>query len=246
MRALMNVKLPIDEDGHFISSREFRQLLQIMGLRPSEMPGEEDADALKEYCLQRAQPIFDRMPEKSEEEQVKKEFSKKNIVFASDLPQTNTLFMVTAHTESEYRFRLLNPKIEALQDGCEDLVLEIRDHNQRHPHKQLLIVGKIDIYEHGLEESTISGTVIHSRWRTTRRMAGRDYLITIVGLILFILLTSMLVFEVVPPAGTMHNLIDRLSTAMFTATIVSGISVYYTYRQLVPTIKWTATYDIQK
>ena len=244
MRALINIKLPLDEDGQFIKTKEFRQLLQIIGLRPTDMPAEDGEEAFKIYCRKRAEPIFDRMPENTEEEKIKKQFSRDNIVYASDLPQSNTIFMISAHTDSEYRFRLLNPKIESLQAGCKDLVLKLRAYNEKHINKKIEIVGDIEIYEHGLEESTISGTVIYSRWKTALAMSGRDVLIATAGLLFFIALTGINYNNLV---GTetefLYTVVDRLSTAMFTAMIVSLITVVYTFRELVPVIKWTTSYE---
>jgi hypothetical protein len=243
LRALLNVLVSHGDNGSFIEIHRFRDILRELGLRPADMPpADGPEDAIKEYCLKRAEPIFDRMPERTEEEKVRKDFSRHNIVYASDLPRSNTLLMVTAHTESEYRVRLLNPKIEDLQEGCEDLIVRITEYNRRHPQGRLQVVGLIKVFEHGLEESTISGTVVESRWEVTKRIAGRDFLIAVSGLLLFIILTGMAIFDVVP-AGKVHDLLDRLSTAMFTATIVSGLTVYYAYRRLTPVIQWSTDYE---
>ena len=123
MRALMNVLLPVNDNGQYINTKEFLEILQVIGLKPADMPSSDEEQKFKEYCLRRAEPILDRMPDKTKEEKIKKQFSKDNIIYASDLTESNTIFMVTAHTESKYRFRLLNPKIESLQEGAKDLVL---------------------------------------------------------------------------------------------------------------------------
>lgn len=245
MRALINVKLPKGDTTDFIGFREFREILQQMGLRPIDMPHEDGSDSdanIRKYCLARAQPIFHRMPENTDEEKTRKAFTIENIVFASDLPTSNTLFMVTAHTQSEYRFRLLNPKIEDLQEGCKEFVLRIMEYNTKYPTKKLTIIGKINILEHGLEEPTISGQVVGNRWKASRRLAARDYFITAVGLVLFIISIIVIIAQWIPD-GIFKAIVDRLSTALFTATVVSGITVYYTYRQLTPVIQWTATYE---
>lgn len=245
MRALLTIRLPKDDEGGFIDVKEFRRILQAMGLRPFDMPSDEGDEAeakIKDYCSTRAVPIFERMPEHDEDAKQRKMFSKANIVYAGDLAVSGTLFMVTAHSQSEYRFRLLNPKIESLQEGCRDLIVLIRDFNAVHPNRQLSVVGKIQLYEHGLEESTISGEIVQSRWRTTRSLAGRDVLITVTGLVLFFLLTALTISQIIPE-GNARVLVERLSTAMFTATVVSGLSVYYTYRNIVPIVQWTATYE---
>lgn len=244
MRALVNVLLPsikVGDDIKYVDTKEFRRILQAIGLKPTDMPSDDAGDDFREYCLKRADPIFDRMPENTQEEKLKKQFSRDNIVYASDLPQSNSLFMVTAHTESEYRLRLLNPRIESLQEGCKDLVLKLKAYNAKNPSEPLKIIGKIDVLEHGLEEPTISGIVVESKWSATKQIAGRDVLIAIAGLVFFVTLTVINAFT---PNGTVwHTVIDRLSTAMFTAMIVSALSIYHTYRNAVPVIQWTASYD---
>lgn len=244
MRALINVLLPSIKKGEetkYVDTKEFRRILQAIGLKPTDMPSDDTSCDFKQYCLKRADPIFDRMPENTPEEKLKKQFSRDNIVYASDLPQSNTLFMVTAHTESEYRFRLLNPRIESLQEGCKDLVLKLKSYNAKTPSEPLKVIGKIDVLEHGLEEPTISGLVVENKWSVTKQIAGRDILIAIAGLVFFVTLTVINSFT---PAETVwHTVIDRLSTAMFTAMIVSALSIYHAYRNAVPVIQWTASYD---
>jgi hypothetical protein len=250
MRALINVKLPQDSDGSYIDVTEFRNALQSMRLKPLDIPSSNGSDSemkMKEYFLARAEPIFHKMPETTDEEKARKEFSRQNIVYASDLPRSNSLFMVTAHTEGEYRFRLLNPKIEELQDGCEDLVVRIREYNEKHADRQLTVYGKIRIFEHGLEESTISGSVVHKTLlKNVQTLAPREFLLVRVGLIIFIIGFSLNFMPVIQSIDWLHGLIDRFSTALLTTAVVSGVSIYHTVIRLAPVIQWSASYDHDK
>jgi hypothetical protein len=250
MRALINVKLPQDSDGSFFDIQEFRNALQTMRLKPLDIPsanGAEGENNMKEYFLARAEPIFHKMPETTEEEKARKEFSRQNIVYASDLPRSNSLFMVTAHTEGEYRFRLLNPKIEELQDGCEDLIIRIREYNEKHRDRQLTVYGKIRIFEHGLEESTISGSIVHKTlFENIKTLASRELLLVRVGLIIFLVGFFINFLPVIKSIDWLSGLIDRFSTALLTTAVVSGVSIYHTVIRLAPVIQWTASYDHEK
>jgi len=58
MRALVNVQLPHDENGQYSMSKNFVQILQIIGLKPTDMPPDDNEEVLKEICLERAEPIL--------------------------------------------------------------------------------------------------------------------------------------------------------------------------------------------
>jgi hypothetical protein len=141
MRALISVRIKNGDKGGVVPSGEsskgyptideVHHALQLLGLRPPDMPGSDDAEQLKCYLLARAKPILDKMPARTDEEEERKKRSEENIIFVADLADSNTLFMVTSHTQSTIRFRLLNSKIEDLQQGCEELVEYFRDKEKK-------------------------------------------------------------------------------------------------------------------
>jgi hypothetical protein len=270
MRAIVNVRVPRASDGRFLNDRQLRNILQGMGLEPSDIPSYPAASdnqdtpdptiegQIQQYSLNRAEPIIFRMPERSDEETQRKEFAKKTIFYAGTLSNSNTLFMVNRESNGTARFRLLNSKIEDLQEGCDDLIRIIEHHNrsliERFLHvfarsdSSFLSLGieeKIKIYEHGLEESTISGVVIKGfrrRWRYILRHSGLEVTVFFVGAILFGMSFVLLNSDVIRSESSLTGHIERFSTAMITTAIVSLISVFNAFR-LMPVVQWTASYE---
>jgi len=88
----------------------------------------------------------------------------------------------------------------------------------------------------------LAETVVESRWDATKEIAGRDMLIAAAGLHYFLILTAIN-FLLITDGTLLHTVVDRLSTAMFTAMIVSALTIYYSYRESVPVIQWTTSYE---
>lgn len=245
MRALINVALPTHDHGGFLSVAEFRKIMSDLGLEPPDLPivsyeeDRESTEQLRDYFLERARPIFDRMPENNDEEKFRKARTAQNIIYASELGKSNTLFMVTAQVKGMVRFRLLNPRVEKLQEGCEELVLKFRAYKQI----RLEVEGEIQIFEHGLESSTISGAVVEGRLRGITSLAARDFILVFIGLVGFVILSLISLSGVVSDPW-LKGQIDRFSTAMLTTIFASLVSIYYFAVRSAPVIKWTASFDI--
>lgn len=255
MRALINVELSQNADGQFPTLAGIREILKDMGLEPSDMPDGRDPTneaTLEKYFEDRARHILERIPAKCDEDADRKRRAVDNLIYASDLPNSNTEFMVTSHTSAFVRFRLLNSKLEDLQEGCQDLVQRILDYNGRHSllrlrraearnKPTLTIAGRIRILEHGLEEPTISGIIIRNRIRALWQFAAKDVAILLSGIVLFLVLAF-------GPLASIANLevkghVDRLATAMLTAAVIAAIGVYHHGVKLRPLIKWSLTYE---
>jgi hypothetical protein len=192
------------------------------------------------------------MPDGDDESKARKERTKRNLIYASDLAKSNTVFMVTAHTKGMIRFRLWNVKIEDLQEGCEDLVQLFMNHGSQQIQLDdsegvantfpLSVEGRIRILEHGLEESTISGTVVNTLWERMRTFAPVELSLTVLGVVLAI------VFWALSWRGTGSGLglvphWERFTTAMMTTAIVSGISLVHLVRRSKPPIRWSVSYE---
>jgi hypothetical protein len=255
MRALINVELSRNADGQFPTPGDIREILRKMGLQPSDMPDRDDPvneATLRKYFEDRAKHILERIPEKSGEDADRKKRAVDNLVYASDLPNSNTEFMVTSHTSAFVRFRLLNPKLEDLQEGCEDLVQRIYEYNGRRSllrlrHAEarktptLTIAGRIRILEHGLEEPTISGIIVRNRIAALWQFAAKDVVILVSGIILFLMLAFGPLAETTNREVKGH--VDRFATAMLTAAVIAAIGVYHHGVKLRPLINWSLIYE---
>jgi hypothetical protein len=87
-----------------------------------ENPSDQEEGALAEYLRSRAKPILARMPDDTDDHKAKKKRAEMAIRYCSALPVTGTQFMVTREIQGSLTFRLINEKIEFLQEGCEELL----------------------------------------------------------------------------------------------------------------------------
>jgi hypothetical protein len=246
VRALINVKLPMSNEGNFMTPAEFRKVMKLMGLQPIDMPEDANQDILREYFLTRAATIINRIPEE------KQAFSKDNLVYASELG--DTLFMVTAHTTAVYRFRLLNPRIEVLQQDCKDLIILFNEHNAKNNNEQIEIGEEIRILEHGLEDSSIYGKIVKDEWDFAKKIASREVQLMKYGIYGFIFLSSISILHIIYPPKEDHTFlsifisflngqIDRFSTAMLTIIFTAFTTILHIRAQVTTVIKWTAKYE---
>lgn len=255
MRALMHLVIPQDKNGVFLSNEAIRQELQALGLRPPDMPKPPDdaaesarfsyEESVRTYCVTLAQPILERMPKNTPEEQERRGFAEKNIFYASYLASSNTVFMVTRQTDGAARLRLLNPKIEDLQEGCVEFAEMVEGLRSRKTPQAIRMAPVVKIFEHGLEESTISGTLVRGirrKWQYVRKRAGLEIVISAVTGGLFLVSFLLTVSGVISSDSVLRDHLDRFSTAMLTSAIVSAISVIHSYRTM-PVIQWSASYE---
>jgi len=257
MRALITADVETLESGVFPSDNELRTALREMGLRARDFPekseGEDDAkyeERLRNYFQQRASKIFDRIPEHDEEQKQKKQLEREALLFTGYLVKSDTDFMVTRRSDRTLLLRLLNSRIGKLHEASRDMVLELTQWNKR-PRKSastttpghvcFLLHDEIELYEHGLEEPTVIGTIINSRLKYTLSEESRELLVGFVTLLAFLV---MLLIN--PAIGTrhpnLHGAFERLETALITTTLVSLLALTHAYFRLVPVIQWSIEY----
>jgi hypothetical protein len=258
MRAIMVANIQYGAGGLFPKNEEFRAVFQSMGLEPTDLPlrsnGETDDDfeqRLKQYFQQRAEKILARIPGHNPEQVEKIKFEKESIIYSSYLAGSDTDFMVTRRSGGSIRFRLLNSRIGKLHEGSADLVKLIGAYNtgkivgaqdQADKRMSLKLDDWIEIYEHGLEEPTITGEIVYSRAKYIWSQESREVLIALGSVILF------LFFLLINPSLKLSHpsifaFFERLETAMLTTFIVSALALAHAYFRLVPLIQWSLTYD---
>jgi hypothetical protein len=241
MRALINVNLPkmVDSKGYMTSKELVYILDNIMGLEMIPRPAYDETNAIyKEFCLQKADPLFKQIPS-----QEKIDNAKKQIIYVAELITTETHIVITRQSNKQCIIRLFNPRTEKLKKGCTELVSLIQDHNKKNIQEKLEIDLDINLFENGLDEYTIRGNIVENRWKYGRKIARKEVILFVVGITIFALLTSLKVltlFQVLHVVPILDGISDRISTAMLTTAIVSGITIYYTVIDLSPIINWQA------
>ena len=250
MRALFTVDL-----SRKLNDGEVRHIFSNLLLNPTDIPASSDRDnptddeekALLEYFRQRASPILARMPGDTEDQRAKKARVQDAIRYCSVLPATATQYMVTREIDGALTIRLVNDKIEFLQEGCEDLIGRLglsrpwwRRWGQRPP---LNLANRIEIYEHGLEASTIRGSLVRSKIGYAFRHSSKDLVIAGGAAVVFAVVFALIASGSVVPTSKLAGHLDRLGTAMVTTVIVSLYSIVHIIVSATPPVQWTAYYE---
>src|SRR5436190_1876471 len=103
--------------------------------------------------------------------------------------------MVSRRTDGALLLRLLQDRLTKLFEACEDLAQRIdssvlhadeRSRQTRQAHFVLKVDDEISIYEHGLEEPTISGAVVRNKWKYLWKHNSLDVVVFLVFLFLFL------------------------------------------------------------
>jgi hypothetical protein len=250
MRALLTVNVE-----RTISDGDLRKIFKEMGLEPTDMPAahaepescDQYALELKSYFAERARPILDRMPDDTEDHKAKKRRTEASIRYCSVLPVTGTQFMVTREIEGTLTFRLINDKIEFLQEGCEDLIARLGITQpqwkfwDRRP--RFSLGGRIEIYEHGLEASTIRGSLVRNKLSFARKHSSKDVVVATGAFVLFLTAAAISQSAVISPQSKIGGHLDRFATAMVTTVIVSVYSILHMMFTATPPVQWTAHYE---
>lgn len=253
MRALININIIKNGVESYPTNKEFRQLFEKMGLRHTRLPIEMEEDnvdsenMINDFFKEKSKSIIERIPQHNEEQQAKINEEVDTIIYFSHISKSKTDFMITRQTDGELKIRLLNSRIEHLHNGCEEIVSLIQKYNHEAKLKKrsqinpiLNIDKKIEIYEHGLEDPTIYGDVISNKFNYIWRNDSRDIVMSFSAIILFLLM--VLSSPYFADNIQIFNFIGRLETAMITTFIISSLSIFHIYYQLVPVIQWSLKY----
>ncbi|UFS89526.1 hypothetical protein LPJ38_01645 [Bradyrhizobium daqingense] len=224
-----------------MSNREIREWLCSVGFKPAGMPEDDDEEPLRQFFEERSRFIVQHIPGHSEEDKEKRVRAMRYVVFASTHAATNTDFMIVREADGLLLFRLYNNRIERLQQGCELLLKELEASG---PKQQM--VGHIEVFEHALETPTIKGVVVTNRALYAIKHSRKDALIFSVSLILFIALGLLANTAIVQNSAAIAGHVDRFSTAMLTAMVLSVISVVHIYSTATPPIGWSLHYAAER
>lgn len=254
MRALFSINLAAE-----LTDVEILARLDTMRLKPTGRP--DGQSELLPWFQNQAEPILKRMPTNADddEDKRKKERVLAAIRYWSLLPLTGTQFMMAREIEGVLTFRLINDKIEFLQEGCEELLERLgvvrrpwklfRDGKLSQAWKMwnaprdFELAGRIEIYEHGLESSTIRGSAVRKRLRYAMKHSGKDLVIGGGAALVFLALIALEFSGRVEKASEMAGHLDRLGTAMLTTFIISAYSIAHTYFAATPPVQWTVHYE---
>jgi uncharacterized integral membrane protein len=242
MRAVITVTHKNEND---LSIKEYWDIFRKMKIKPSNLPNinEDDADyesKLINFFKEQSKEILEKIPHDNLSDKTKVEKEKEGTIYFSHLTSSDTDFMVVMRNNGELLFRLTNVRIEKLQQGCIDLVKIIEEYNKKNG-SNINVNPEIDVFEHGLNDSTITGEIIN------RGKLGRliyiykndtKEIIVILGSII-LLLISLLIGINYKSLEELYQFMGRLETGFITTIFISFLTLLYSYLRTVPVIKWT-------
>jgi hypothetical protein len=92
---------------------------------------------------------------------------------------------------------------------------------------------QIVIYEQGNDYIILSGRVIPNPLLETFRSDRKSVLLTLIPLLIFCIIAAFVLFGVnTENFGCLGGTLERLSTALMTTTLVSGLSLFETYLEI--------------
>ena len=244
VRAIFSLKVPRNKDGSFFDNGQIRQELREFGYWPTDLDSEnyEEADFCR-YFSEKAKLVLSRMPSSSNEQTEKKNRAEKSIIFSSQITNNFTQFMITRETEGVIMFRLSNDKIEFLQNGCERLISDFGLTGMRRWLTRYKLIGKIEVYEHGLEASTIKGNIVKSKLRYAISHSKKDLVFGSLSLLLASITIVIIYSNIFINYEELRKHFDRFSTAMITTFVISIYSIIHIAVTATPPIHWTTHYE---
>lgn len=150
------------------------------------------------------------------------------VIFYGYFQDDKTKFVITKMVTGQVTFRLLHPEIPRLQASTVKIIRRLLAIN---PFGSPLEISnnRVVIYEHGHEHIIMRGRVIPDAKMETIRSNKKDFLLTVVPLILFLPVTAVLLVldQIMNPI--LFGSMERLSTALLTTVIVSVLGIVHSY-----------------
>jgi len=233
MRAVFHITVPQNTaDGSFPNDTNVREWLKGFGWEPSEIANitneVEKAEKHKNLCLSQKSDL----PEIAEKEL-------ESAIFFGVTSQTQSHIIVTRANVGELAFRVINEKFMKLTLATEFVVTKIIDNKKwimEHTNNGI-INESVTLYEKKSSNSFFIGRVIENYVLEAKRINKKDFWISIVS---FISLIFLIPIALLKPEGAIfagkqdtinfiEGSVDRLSTALFAALIISAIGIINTY-----------------
>jgi hypothetical protein len=224
----------------------------------SARPDDDVVLSLAAYAL----PVLMRMPARNAEDREKRRLASESLVYASVITPTRSQFVVSVENRGAVTVRLHNPLIEHLQQGCEDLLRLLKSPIViQKGTLTIRLQNRIEIYEVGQEDSTITGRLVGFRTRDRVRDLVRNERVGVVVsallsaafIALFIVLvvyhgehaTSLSQIQGRPPHASLVTQDQfwlgegqRLQSGLIPVLLVTLITVALKYPRNM-TIRWT-------
>ncbi|MEI6123897.1 MAG: hypothetical protein WCQ95_09715 [Bacteroidota bacterium] len=244
MRAIITIKHKRKEsynnDSYWEIFRDMKLEPFDILVRNTEINDEDFNNNLISRFKEDSIEILNKIPQDTQIQKNKIKKETDAIIYFSHLDASDTDFMVVKRVNGSLKFRLTNQRIEKLQEGCSELIENIKEYNKKHD--KFVIYPEIDVFEHGLEDATIYGEIINrgilGRFAYIVKNETKEFIIVCGTLSLFFTI-YIITSSMKNMSQTFYESMGRLETGFLTATVISILSMIHAYVSLVPPIKWT-------
>ncbi len=225
MRAVFTVDLPFDQENGYPDDMQIIQYLRSFGWEPVEVCELVDEQTKLTKCREMANVLFQAMPPTA--------ISRPDhVIYYGYLADDYTKFVALRLVDGQITFRLANDVLTRLQTSASKIIRKILNNRLEGKHLQVSNQNVV-IYELGNDYIILSGRVIPHPLFETMRSDKKSVLLTIVPLIVFFFLATFVLLGIsAENFGFLGGSLERISTALFTTSLVSFLSLVETYIEI--------------
>jgi hypothetical protein len=225
MRAVFTVDLPCDAEQGYPTDQQIVELIRSFGWEPVEVCALMDEGSKLQKCRELATYLFEDMPPGSVSRL-------EHVLTYGYLADDYTRFIVIRLVDGQITFRLANTVLGRLQVSTAKIIRKLL--NTPINGKPLRICNQnVVVYERGNDYIVLSGRVIPNPLRETFRSDRKSVILASVALTIFLIVISILIVGMDSTTnGLLGGTLERISTAMLTAALVSTINLTETYLEI--------------
>ena len=225
MRAVFTVDLPLTDEQQYPTDQQIVEMVRSYGWEPVEVCTLMDEEAKLQKCRELAAYLFEDMPPGGASRL-------EHVLTYGYLSDDYTRFVVIRLVDGQITFRLANTVLGQLQTSTTKVIRKILKSNING--QPLRVCNqRVVIYERGNDFIVLSGRVVPNPLKETFRTDQKSVLIAVVALAIFLVAISLLLSGMI---GDAHRLlsgtIERISTAMLTAALISTLNLTETYMEI--------------
>lgn len=225
MRAVFTVDIPSTGHGKFPENAEILDQLRTHGWEFVGTANMEDDKRILKY-KDLANNLLEQMPE------VRKTEEAEHVIYYGELQDDKAKFVITRVVQGQMTFRLLHPNLGKLERSSEKMIQKllattIGDGRFKISNSSVLL------YERGFEDIIIKGEVITKPLSEAAKSNRRDVLLVIGSFLIMVPTLAGLFIFTSEEHRILGGTLERLSTALITTIIVSGLGFFQTYYEIL-------------
>ena len=225
MRAVFAVDLPLDDEQRYHTDQQIVEMVRSYGWEPVEVCTLMDEEAKLQKCRELAAYLFEDMPPGAASRL-------EHVLTYGYLSDDYTRFVVIRLVDGQITFRLANTVLGQLQTSTTKVIRKILKSNING--QPLRVCNqRVVIYERGNDFIVLNGRVIPNPLKETFRTDRKSVLLAVVALSVFLIAISLLLSGMMAETNALlRGTIERVSTAMLTAALVSSLNLTETYLEI--------------